>query len=299
MMNLIQKSAAIISVSILSACQTGQALDSVANNQQVKQQAIATSNAPIPVPAPEQAPAAPSSQTIQPVQGNDTSLAIMSAENAPLAQNPAVQATTPSPSPNQNTISSENTQIASLQQPSASLVNTQSAIQKPRTQKTYLINGLLSAVPFIGYGFRNLHKKMPEAQIHSYISPVESNAVIMPQVLREIEAAYKVDPNVSVNLIGISLGADFITVVAERLNKKNIPVNYLGIVDGTSLRPIPANVRKADNLTCTLLDCTKAKARLARGNNSTIFTEKKFRSSHIPLGNNDELHARVIAQSRS
>lgn len=170
---------------------------------------------------------------------------------------------------------------------------------QPRTRKTYLINGLMSAVPFIGFGFRNLHKKMPEAQIYSYLSPVESVAIIMPKVMKDIEAAYAKDPNVAINLIGISLGADFVSIVAEKLHRKNIPVNYLGIVDGTSLRPIQANVKKVDNLTCTFLDCVRGRVRLAKGNSQTIFTKKKYKSSHIPLGNNEQLHTRVIAQSRS
>ena len=169
----------------------------------------------------------------------------------------------------------------------------------PRTQKTYLINGLMSAIPFIGFGFRNLHKKMPEAQLYSYLSPVESVAVILPKVMKDIQAAYAKDPNVSINLIGISLGADFVSIVAEKLHRKNIPVNYLGIVDGTSLRPVHSNVKKVDNLTCTYLDCVRGRVRLAKGNTTTIFIKKKYKSSHIPLGNNNELHNRVIAQSRS
>lgn len=169
----------------------------------------------------------------------------------------------------------------------------------PRTRKTYLINGLMSAIPFIGFGFRNLHKKMPEAQIYSYLSPVESVGIIMPKVMKDIEAAYAKDPNVAINLIGISLGADFVSIVAEKLHRKNIPVNYLGIVDGTMLRPIQSNVKKVDNLTCTYLDCVRGRVRLAKGNSNTIFTKKKYKSSHIPLGNNEQLHARVIAQSRS
>lgn len=170
---------------------------------------------------------------------------------------------------------------------------------RPRTQKTYLINGLMSAIPFIGFGFRNLHKKMPEAQLYSYLSPVESAAVILPKVMKDIQAAHAKDPNVKINLIGISLGADFVSIVAEKLHRKNIQVNYLGIVDGTSLRPVQSNVKKVDNLTCTYLDCVRGKVRLAKGNTTTVFIKKKYKSSHIPLGNNNDLHNRVIAQSRS
>lgn len=179
------------------------------------------------------------------------------------------------------------------------IVDSTIELAQPRTQKTYLINGLMSAIPFIGFGFRNLHKKMPEAQIYSYLSPIESAGIIMPKVMKDIEAAYAKDPNVKINLIGISLGADFVSIVAEKLHRKNIPVNYLGIVDGTSLRPVQSNVKKVDNLTCTYLDCVRGRVRLAKGNTTTILIKKKFKSSHIPLGNNEELHTRVIAQSRS
>ena len=171
------------------------------------------------------------------------------------------------------------------------------AAQSPK--KTYLINGLLSAVPFIGYGFRNLKKKMPEAEIYSYMGVVEGPAIIAPKVVKEAEAAWRANPDTMINLIGISLGADLVTVIANELDKKGVPVNYLGIVDGTNLRPIPDNVRKADNLTCSYLDCTRARAKMAKGNTSTIFERKVYKSSHIPLGDNDELHARVIAQSNS
>ncbi len=165
--------------------------------------------------------------------------------------------------------------------------------------KTYLINGLMSAVPFIGYGFRNLAKKMPEAELYSYLTPVEGAAAVYPTIVSDIEKAYAKDPTVSVNLIGISLGADMATAIAENLGKKGIPVNYLGIVDGTNLRPIRDNVRKADNLTCSNLDCTRARARLAEGNTVTAFERKVYRSSHIPLGDNSDLHTRVIAQTAS
>ncbi len=133
-------------------------------------------------------------------------------------------------------------------------------------EKTYLINGLLSAVPFIGYGFRNLKKKMPGAKLYSYMGVVEGPAAIAPEVIKDATAAWRADPTTRINLVGISLGADLITVIAEKLDKKGVPVAYLGIVDGTNLRPITANVKVADNLTCSNLDCTRARARLAKGN---------------------------------
>jgi len=166
----------------------------------------------------------------------------------------------------------------------------------PRTRKTYLINGLASAVPFIGFGMRNLKKKMPGAKIYSYLTPVEGSIAVAPAVLNDIAKAHKIDPNVEVNLIGISYGANLIMQIASRLKKKGIRVNYLGIIEGTTLARIPSNVDVADNFTCTYLDCTRAKAKLASGNTTTRLESFKFNSSHIPLGNNKKMHDRIIRQ---
>lgn len=257
---------------LLTACQTGEALNSVnpnidqfSQNQDTLISAIST---------------APAINTPQVVRVSELAIKEQYTPNTPY--NTGVFSVAPNVAPNFDPNFDPNFELT-----------------RPRTSKTYLINGFMSAIPFIGFGFRNLHEKMPEAKLYSYLSPIESAGIIMPKVMKDIEAAYAKDPNVSINLIGISLGADFVSIVAEKLHRKNIPVNYLGIVDGTSLRPVQTNVKKVDNLTCTYLDCVRGRVRLAKGNLTTIFVKKRYKSSHIPLGNNDALHARVIAQSRS
>ncbi|MFK5978869.1 MAG: hypothetical protein QM488_08295 [Rhizobiaceae bacterium] len=167
---------------------------------------------------------------------------------------------------------------------------------QPRVQKTYLINGLASAVPFIGYGFTNLSKKIEGGRLFSYISPVEGSLQAAPAVMKDILAAHAQNPDVEINLIGISYGANLVSRIAIKLHRKNIPVHYLGTIEGTHLKRIPPNVRTADNFTCTFLDCTRATARLARGNQITQLNSYKFKSSHIPLGDNREMHNRVLRQ---
>lgn len=168
------------------------------------------------------------------------------------------------------------------------------AILQPRLQKTYLINGLASAVPFIGYGFTNLSKKIEGGRLFSYITPVEGSLQAAPAVMKDILAAHARNPDVEINLIGISYGANLVSRIALKLHKKNIPVHYLGTIEGTHLKRIPSNVRTADNFTCTHLDCTRGRARLARGNQITQLNSYKIKSSHIPLGNNREMHNRVL-----
>ena len=167
---------------------------------------------------------------------------------------------------------------------------------RPRTRKTYLLNGLVSAVPFIGFGLTNLQKKIPDSKLYSYLSPVEGSVAIAPAVINDIVKAHKLDPAVEVNLIGISYGANLITQIASSLDRKGIRVHYLGIIEGTTLKRIPANVQVADNFTCTNIDCTRAKARLANDNRITQLQSFKFRTSHIPMGNNKKMHNRIIQQ---
>lgn len=164
--------------------------------------------------------------------------------------------------------------------------------------RTYIVNGIASAVPFIGYGMNNLGKRLPGAKVFSYITSIEGNRVIKPGILKDIEERFAKNPNEKINLIGISYGANLVSEIASTLAKKGIPVNYLGIIEGTSLRAIPSNVKKADNFTCTSPDCTKKRVRLAGGNTSTSLAQFSYKDSHIDLGNNKEVHGRIISRMR-
>ena len=164
--------------------------------------------------------------------------------------------------------------------------------------RTYIVNGLVSAVPFIGYGMNNLGKRIPGSKVFSYITSIEGNRVIKPGIIKDIEARHKSNPGEKINLIGISYGANLVSEIASELKKKNIPVNYLGIIEGTSLRPIPANVRKADNFICTGPECTKRRVRLAGGNSTTSLGQFTYDDGHIDLGNNKKVHSRIISRIR-
>ena len=163
-------------------------------------------------------------------------------------------------------------------------------------RKTYLINGLASAVPFIGYGFANLQKKIPGAELYSYISPVEGSTVIAPKILSDIRKAWKRNRDVEINLIGISYGANLITRMGAMLEKEGIQVSYMGVIDGLPLAPVTANVRRVDNFTCSVVGCLRDKVRLARGNNITITNAFNYMTTHIAMGDNDDVHQRILHQ---
>lgn len=163
-------------------------------------------------------------------------------------------------------------------------------------QKTYLINGLASAVPFIGYGFTNLKKKIPGAQLYSYISPVEGSTIIQPKIMNEIRAAVKRNPDIEINLIGISYGANMITWMSADLADEGIQISYMGVIDGLPLGTVPPNVRRVDNFTCRLPGCLRDRVRLTKGNNITIANAFDFTATHIDMGNHPKVHERILHQ---
>ncbi len=167
---------------------------------------------------------------------------------------------------------------------------------KPRIKKTYLINGLASSVDSIGYGFTNLSKKIPNSKLHNYASFVESSTVIRSRVTREIKAAYKANPDIEINLIGISFGANIVTWIAQDLNRQDIPINYLATLEGPAMARIYDNVRLADNFSCTGLNCFRTTSKLAWGNKKTDFNKFRIKAGHIALANHPEVHNRVLAQ---
>ncbi len=163
-------------------------------------------------------------------------------------------------------------------------------------QMTYLVNGLASVMPFVGYGFNNLKEKLGDAKHYDYATPVEGRIAVQPMVLADIKRQYARDPSILINLVGISYGANIVTSLAAQLNDAGIPVNYLGVLDGPMLTPVTPNVHRVDNFVCRTVGCIGQKVRLARGNNLTMHTEFKLSSSHIGLGDHAVVHNRIIGQ---
>ncbi|MBL4598290.1 MAG: hypothetical protein JKY82_04175 [Rhizobiaceae bacterium] len=163
--------------------------------------------------------------------------------------------------------------------------------------RTYLVNGIASAVPFIGYGMRNLKKKIRGAKLFSYLTSGEGKAVAR-SIVKDAAARYANDPDIKINLIGISYGANMVTQIASSLAAKGVNVNYLGIIEGGKMSALRSNVQKADNFTCTNSDCTAGKVYVAGGNSVTVLKTFSIKSSHIPLANNAQVHSRVVAQIR-
>ena len=162
--------------------------------------------------------------------------------------------------------------------------------------KTYLINGLASAIPFVGYGFANLKKQIPGAELYSYMSPVEGAAVVQPKIMSDIRAAHRRNPNIEINLIGISFGANLITRMAASLERDGIEINYMGLLDGLPLAPVTGNVERVDNFICSAVGCLRDKVRMARGNRNTIHNFFEYPTTHIALGDNREIHQRIVHQ---
>src|SRR5680860_214358 len=177
--------------------------------------------------------------------------------------------------------------------------NAQNIVPVKENHRTYLINGLASVIPFVADGFNDLKVKLGHAKHYAYLTPVEGRVVVQPAVLAEIKREYSNDPSIEINLVGISYGANIVTMLAAQLNRENIPVNYLAVLDGPVLVPITENVHRVDNFVCRTIGCMGQRVHLAKGNTNTLHTEFTYLTSHVGLGDDVRVHRRIERQLTS
>ena len=158
----------------------------------------------------------------------------------------------------------------------------------PAAAETYLVNGVLSATP-IGYGFKNLKSKLPNARLFNNMIGGEGS--IRRTIIQDIRQRHAANPAEQFTLAGISSGADVILAVAREVAKDGIPIHYMGIVESSG-GTLPPNVANADNFVCAKTGPLCTKARVAGANTIAIDT------GHIDLGNHPTVHSRVIANAR-
>lgn len=162
-------------------------------------------------------------------------------------------------------------------------------------KKVYLVNGLFSRA--LGYGLTNLSKKITYARHFKFAGGVSQAAI--NGIIEDATNAYKADPSTQISLIGISQGANAITNIAQALDRAGVQIHYLGVIEGGSLAPVPANVRKADNFICTGSDCARKPLRRAAGNDRTRIEVFNLNTGHVDSGNHPSMHSRVISQINS
>lgn len=154
--------------------------------------------------------------------------------------------------------------------------------------KTYLVNGVLSATP-IGYGFKNLKKKIPGATLFNNMIGGEGS--IKRSVVSDIRKRYAANPEEQFTLAGISSGADVIIAIAKEVAKDGIPIFYMAIVESSG-GSLPPNVQNADNFVCAKSGPLCTKARVSGATTVPIDT------GHIDMGDHPTVHSRVVSMAR-
>lgn len=160
---------------------------------------------------------------------------------------------------------------------------------------TYLINGLASAVPSIGFGLKGLSEHLA-GNYYSYITPIESTLPLQIIILNDIRKRVAADPNTHINLIGVSYGGNIATLIANQLHRSGIQVNYLGIIDAPAPVSVKSNVHRADNFLCRKIGCIGQRLRLSRDNEETLVKDFIVGSGHIGLSANQFVQQRIIGQ---
>ncbi|MCB1451672.1 MAG: hypothetical protein KDJ67_16430 [Nitratireductor sp.] len=155
--------------------------------------------------------------------------------------------------------------------------------------KTYLVNGILSATA-IGYGFKNLKKKIPGSSLFLMVTGIEAGS-IRQTIVKDIRKRHAADPTEQFTLAGISAGANVVLQVAQEVAKDGIPIHYLAIVEGDG-GSLPGNVANADNFICAQRGALCNMKSVSGANTIRVNT------GHIDMGNSPEVHNRVVANAR-
>ncbi|MGI9400385.1 MAG: hypothetical protein ACR2O0_03945 [Rhizobiaceae bacterium] len=163
------------------------------------------------------------------------------------------------------------------------------AVPSTAFAKTYLVNGILSATA-IGYGFKNLKKKIPNASLFLMVTGMEASG-IRDTIIQDIRKRHAANPNEQFSLAGISKGANVVIEVARAVAKDGIPIYYVGIVESSG-GSLTSNVQKADNFVCAKGGglCTQKRV----GGATTI----PINTGHIDMGNHPTVHNRIAANAR-
>jgi len=160
---------------------------------------------------------------------------------------------------------------------------------------SYFINGLASAIPAVGYGLRDLSLSLG-GKHYSYVTPVESTVPIQISVIADIQKKLDTNPDAKFNLVGVSYGGNIATLIAQQLNVRKIPVNYLAVIDAPAPVSITSNVHRVDNFYCRRVGCIGQKIRLSRGNKTTIRQQFLVRENHIALSASQTVTERITGQ---
>lgn len=166
------------------------------------------------------------------------------------------------------------------------------SVPSTASAKTYLVNGILSATP-IGYGFKNLKKKIPNASLFLMVTGLEAGG-IRSTIVADIRKRHAANPSEQFSLAGISAGANVVLQVAREVAREGIPIFYIGVVESSG-GAVPSNVAIADNFICTGGSCNRNRL---SGSGATDLRTFDLNDGHINLGNNPTVHSRVVQNAR-
>jgi pimeloyl-ACP methyl ester carboxylesterase len=169
------------------------------------------------------------------------------------------------------------------------------AAEKPRKASSsarsggghvYLLRGLLNV---FSLGMDDLAAKL---QARGVAATVHNHAD-WQGIADDIAVKYKAGKHGPVILIGHSLGADAVMVMAEYLGKKGVPVALVVPFDGTGSYAASSNVSRVMNLTQRDYAYMRKGAGF-RGTLQNIDVSKDSSIDHITIDKSDRLHKMVV-----
>lgn len=152
----------------------------------------------------------------------------------------------------------------------------------------YLLRGLLN---IFSLGMDDLASKLQSRGVRATVH----NHAEWQSLADEIALKYKAGKHGAVVLIGHSLGADAVMVMADYLGQKGVPVALVVPFDGTASYAASGNVARVMNLTQRDYAYMKRGAGF-RGELQNIDVSKDSSIDHINIDKSGRLHNMVVAR---
>jgi pimeloyl-ACP methyl ester carboxylesterase len=166
--------------------------------------------------------------------------------------------------------------------------STASAPRQSGGGQVYLLRGLLN---IFSLGMDDLASKLQKRGVNAIVY----NHAEWQSLADDIAAKYKAGKHGPVVLIGHSLGADAVMIMAEYLGKKGVPVALVVPFDGTGSFAASSNVSRVMNL--TQRDYAYMKRGVGfRGELQNIDVSKDSTIDHITIDKSGRLHNMVVGK---
>lgn len=168
--------------------------------------------------------------------------------------------------------------------------------QQAKSAEVLLYNGLLSAIPGVGYGVRQIRREMESAGIEArefaYVTPIEGSFIAWYHARHFCNLHERGELDGPVILGGHSYGGAIIAKMARSFEVCGIRVAYMFFIDTPIIWPIGQNVELIDNFRAGI-SVMNGRVALKDGVDVPV-NEWTYPAGHVTVSWLETVHERVV-----